>query len=54
MNNKFIYTPGPTRVRENVRLYPKAEYSVSETVQTIAQEIESATGYTREDYHETE
>ena len=20
MNNKFVYTPGPTRVRENVRL----------------------------------
>ena len=49
----------PLGVTQNVEemhafLYPKAEYSVSETVQTIAQEIESATGYTREDYKETE
>ena len=49
----------PLGVTQNVEemhafLYPNAEYSVSETVQTIAQEIESATGYTREDYQETE
>ena len=49
----------PLGVIENVEemhafLYPKEEYVVSETVQTIAQEIESATGYTREDFTETE
>ena len=47
---------GVTRNVEEMHafLYPKAEYSVSETVQAIAQEIESATGYTREDDKETE
>lgn len=49
----------PLGVVENVEemhtfLYPKLEYVASETVQTIAQEIETATGYTREDYQETE
>ena len=49
----------PLGVMENVEemhafLYPKETYEVSETVQGIAQEIESATGFTREDYRETE
>lgn len=58
----FEYTDGnvkgigsvvvPLGVTQNVEemhafLYPNAEYSVSKTVQTIAQEIESATGYTK-------
>lgn len=65
----FEYTDGsvtgvgsvviPLGVVENIEemhafLYPKEEYAVSETVQTIAQEIEAVTGYTREDYKETE
>ena len=65
----FEYTDGnvkgigsvvvPLGVVENVKemhafLYPKETYEVSETVQGIAQEIESVTGYTREDYKETE
>lgn len=33
-------------------LYPKDEYTVSQTVQDIASEIEYLTGYTREDYEE--
>lgn len=63
----FEYTDGnvegigsvvvPLGVRENVEelhafLYPKDEYTASETVIGIAQEIESVTGYTREDYKE--
>lgn len=49
----------PLGVAENVEemhafLYPKEEYTISETVQTIADEIEAVTGYTREDYKETE
>lgn len=65
----FEYTDGsvkgigsvvvPLGVKENVGelhefLYPKDEYTASETVQEIAGEIEAATGYTREDYKETE
>lgn len=65
----FEYTDGsvegigsvvvPLGVVENVEelhefLYPNEEYVVSETVQGIAQKIESVTGYSREDYKETE
>lgn len=65
----FEYTDGsvkgigsvvvPLGVVENVEemhafLYPKEEYAPSETVQAIAEEIETTTGYTREDYQETE
>lgn len=35
-------------------LYPKDEYTVSQTVQDIASEIEYLTGFTREDYEEPE
>lgn len=35
-------------------LYPKDGYTVSETVQDIAKEIEILSGYTREDYEESE
>lgn len=35
-------------------LYPKDEYTVSQTVIDIAGEIEDVSGYTREDYEETE
>ncbi len=35
-------------------LYPKDEYTVSDTVQEIAEEIESLSGYTREDYEDLE
>lgn len=47
----------PLGVSENVEelhafLYPKADYTVSQTVQTIAMEIEAASGYTRADYDE--
>ena len=49
----------PLGVVENIEemhefLYPKDEYVASDTVRTIAQEIETRTGYTREDYKETE
>lgn len=49
----------PLGVAENVEelhafLYPKDEYTVSQTVIDIASEIEDASGYTREDYEETE
>lgn len=49
----------PLGVVENVEelhafLYPKDEYTVSQTVIDIASEIEDASGYTREDYEETE
>ena len=45
----------PLGVVENVEelhefLYPKSEYSVSDTVRDIANEIEMLSGYTREDY----
>ena len=33
-------------------LYPNDDYTVSQTVQDIASEIEYLTGYTREDYEE--
>lgn len=61
----FEYTDGsvkgigsvvvPLGVVENVEelhafLYPNGEYTVSNTVKEIAQEIEAVTGYTREDY----
>lgn len=47
----------PLGVVENVEelhefLYPGDEYSVSQTVQNIASEIEYLTGYTREDYQD--
>lgn len=47
----------PLGVVENVEelhafLYPEAEYTVSETVQNIASEIEYVSGYTRADYDE--
>lgn len=63
----FEYTDGyvegigsvvvPLGVIENVEelhefLYPKAEYTVSDTVREIAQEIECLSGYTRADYIE--
>lgn len=49
----------PLGVTENVEelhafLYPKKEYEPSEAVLAISQEIESVTGYTREDYVTTE
>lgn len=49
----------PLGVAENVEelhefLYPKDEYSVSQTVLDIASEIENVSGYTREDYKESE
>lgn len=65
----FEYTDGsvegigsvviPLGVAENIEemhafLYPKEEYLISETAQSIANEIETATGYTREDYQEKE
>lgn len=34
-------------------LYPKTEYTASETVREIAQEIEALSGYTRADYEDT-
>ena len=61
----FEYTDGsvqgigsvviPLGMVENVEelhafLYPKSDYKASETVKEIAQEIETLTGYTREDY----
>lgn len=61
----FEYTDGsvkgigsvvvPLGVVENVEelhafLYPNGEYTVSNTLKEIAQEIEAVTGYTREDY----
>lgn len=47
----------PLGVVENVEelhafLYPKDEYTVSETVKEIAREIEARSGYTRADYEE--
>lgn len=65
----FEYTDGavegigsvviPLGVVENIEelhafLYPKDKYAPSETVNNIAQEIETVTGYTREDYREQE
>ena len=65
----FEYTDGsmegvgsivaPLGLKENVEelhgfLYPKQEYVVSDTVVEISQQIESTTGYTREDYVSTE
>ena len=49
----------PLGVAENVEelhafLYPKDEYTVSQTVVDIASEIEDASGYTREDYEKME
>lgn len=65
----FEYTDGsvqgigsvviPLGMVENVEelhafLYPKSDYKASETVKEIAQEIETLTGYTREDYKAVE